>query len=101
MDPQLNDRLKAIEDKLDINQKMLLKMHKTQRAGHYVRIAYWGFLILAGFGAFYFIKPVLGQLGETYGFTSGNQDSPSSTPSFSASGLMDQLKQFKELNQTK
>ena len=98
MDEQLNTRLKIIEDKLDENQKVLVKLRNAQRTANYIKIVYWGFIILAGLGAFYFIKPVLGQLGEAYGITSNNSDSQSS--SFSTSALLEQLKEFKANNQT-
>ena len=97
MDPQLDTRLKAIEEKVDQNHKILAKMRRGQQAGNVVRFLYWGFLIFAGFGAYYFIQPYLGQLGAAYGITGGQDNAGGS------GGILDQLKQLKDLtgqNQT-
>ena len=69
MEQQFIDRLKSIENKLDELQHTVLKIRRTQRHAQYIKILYWVFLVLLGFGAFYFIEPYLSQLKEVYGFT--------------------------------
>ncbi len=66
MDPLINARLKGIEEKLEENHQLLVKVRRVQRHGQYFKIFYWVLIILATFGAFYYIQPYLAQLMETY-----------------------------------
>jgi hypothetical protein len=72
MDPELNRRLTVIEEKLEENYRVIKKIRKTQRNAALLRTGYWILIILVGFGAFYFIKPFMSQIGETYGFGKNN-----------------------------
>ncbi len=92
MEPYLNDRLLAIEAKIDQNQKIISEIRRSQKIANYTKILYWGFFILAGLGAFYFVQPFIGQLKDAYGLTGGTENQNS--------GLLDQLKQFKDLSNT-
>jgi hypothetical protein len=49
------------------NNELLLKLYKVQRWGQIIRVGYYVVLILIGIGAFYFIKPFLGNLLSVYG----------------------------------
>ena len=65
MDPVV-DRLTALEKKLDETHRLVVKIRRAQRQTMYSRIIYWGFLLLAGFGAFYFLEPYLTTLKDMY-----------------------------------
>lgn len=94
MDPIIDARLKGIEDKLEKNQELLVRIRRTQRQGQYFKIIYWVFIILLAFGSFYFIQPYINQLMETY---TGIKDSQSSFQnSFSdLNNLNNLIQQFK------
>jgi apolipoprotein N-acyltransferase len=66
----LESRLKVIEEKIDQNHKLLIKVRNTQKLTHYMRIGYWVFIILLGLGAFYFLQPIIAQIGNIYNFGS-------------------------------
>ncbi len=74
MEQQLLDRLKSLESKLDEISRTVTKIRRTQRNAQYVKVLYWVFLVLLGFGAFYFIEPYISQLKEVYGFTLPSTD---------------------------
>jgi hypothetical protein len=76
MDNQQNpqniiERLDLIEQKIDKQAETVSRLYRLQKISTYSRYAYWLFLILATFGAFYFLQPALGTLGNIYG---GNGD---------------------------
>ena len=66
MDPNTDARLKGIEEKLERNYELLVRVRRTQKHGQYFKVFYWGLIILAAFGAFYYIQPYLNQLLEVY-----------------------------------
>ncbi|MEK7228399.1 MAG: hypothetical protein AAB681_03540 [Patescibacteria group bacterium] len=66
MDPNIDARLKGIEEKLEKNHGLLVRIRRTQKHGQYFKIFYWVLIILATFGAFYYIQPYLSQLIESY-----------------------------------
>lgn len=66
MDPMLETRLKAIEEKLDNNQEILLRIRRVQKNGQLFKIFYWILILLATFGAFYYIEPYLNGILEAY-----------------------------------
>lgn len=66
MEPNIDARLKSIEEKLDKNQELLNRIRRVQRNGQLFKIFYWVLIILATFGAFYYIQPYLNSLVETY-----------------------------------
>lgn len=64
---ELTQKLNSIEARLERQEETINRIYKIQKVAIYSRYAYWGFIILATFGAFYFLKPVLGTLGNIYG----------------------------------
>lgn len=66
MDPLIDARLKGIEEKLEKNHELLVRIRRVQKNAQIFKIFYWVLILLATFGAFYFIQPYLNQLLETY-----------------------------------
>lgn len=66
MDPNIDARLKSIEEKLEKNNQLLVKVRRVQRQGQLFKILYWVLIILLAFGAFYYIQPYVNQLLEAY-----------------------------------
>lgn len=75
MDQQLDERLSAIEKKLDENHAILIRMRRVQRNAGLFRIFYWLVIIGLTAGSFYFIQPYLQQITSVY---SGFQDTQES-----------------------
>lgn len=67
MEPHLEERLTRLEEKIDSIYRVAQKTRQVQKRGNTVRMLYWVFIILLGFGAFYFITPIIGQLKDVYG----------------------------------
>ncbi len=66
MDPLIDARLKGIEEKLETNYQLLVKIRRVQKHGQWFKIFYWVLIILATFGAFYYIQPYLSSVLEAY-----------------------------------
>lgn len=96
VDPDIDNRLRAIEAKVDENHRILVRMRRTQRNAGLVRVGYWVILILLSFGAWYYIQPYIGQLGAAYGLTHGdtNGTAQDGTQTTNINDLLDQLKNF-------
>ncbi len=94
MDPNIDARLKSIEEKLEKNTEILSRIRRVQKNSQLFKIFYWTIILLATFGAFYYIQPYLNQLLETY---TGVQDSQQQMQnSFSDIGsISDIIKQLK------
>jgi hypothetical protein len=60
-------RLEMLEKALKENTDILIRMRSSQRIAMALRALYWIMIFLLGFGALYFVKPYLGQLGAVYG----------------------------------
>lgn len=60
-------RLEALEKAIAENTAILVRMRSSQRIAMALRAFYWVMIFLIGFGALYFVKPFLGQLGDVYG----------------------------------
>lgn len=71
MDQELQKRLASIEERLEENHRILVKIRRTQRNATLFRVGYWILIILIGLGAFYFIRPFMEQIGQAYGVGSG------------------------------
>lgn len=69
MDPELHERLTAIEKKLDDISKVVIGMRHSQRATRNRKLLYWAVVIVISFVSYISIKPYLEQLKEAYGFT--------------------------------
>jgi cell division protein FtsL len=79
MEPSLDARLKSIEEKLDKNNQLLVKVRRVQRQGQLFKILYWVLIVLLAFGAFYYIQPYVNQLLETYTGIQDTQEKMQST----------------------
>lgn len=62
----IETRLAEIEKTLAENTKILIRMRSAQQVAMALRALYWVIIFLIGFGAFYFVKPLLGQLESVY-----------------------------------
>lgn len=71
MEPQLSERLKTIEERLERIDTKVSKIRSVQRTSMAMKGVYWVFIILLGFGAFYYIQPYVDQIKNVY---SGAQD---------------------------
>lgn len=71
MDPQLDQRLTAIEKKLDDMNAVISRMHRSARNARNRRILYWIIIIALTLFSFYSIKPYLEQLKDAYGSIEG------------------------------
>lgn len=94
MDPIIDARIKSIEEKVDKTYELVRKMRRVQKNSQIFRIFYWSIIILATFGAFYYVEPYLSQLLETY---TGIQDTQHQIQNAlpEVSGLNDILNQLK------
>lgn len=94
MDPNIDARIKSIEEKVDKTYELVRKMRRVQKNSQIFRIFYWSIIILATFGAFYYVEPYLSQLLETY---TGIQDTQHQIQNAlpEVSGLNDILNQLK------
>lgn len=98
MDPNLDARLKGIEEKLEKNHELLVRIRRVQRNSQLFKVFYWVLILFATFGAFYYIQPYLSQLLETYtGIQTTQEQMKTSMPS--ASNLNSILDQFKGIQQ--
>lgn len=60
---------KLLEENLKLskeNNGLLLELYKIQHRAQITRILYWCLIILVSIGAFYFLKPYLGNLLNVY-----------------------------------
>ncbi len=98
MDPLIDARLKGIEEKLEKNQELLIRIRRVQKNGQLFKIFYWSLIILATFGAFYYIQPYINQLMETYtGIQESQERFKDSIPDYgSINSLIDQFKGLQE-----
>lgn len=99
MDPNIEARLKGIEEKLDKTYNLVFKVRRVQRNSQLFRMFYWAVIILATLGAFYYIQPYLQQLLETYTGIQTTQEKLQqySMPDLnSLNSIIDQLKGIQE-----
>lgn len=90
----LVDNLKISKE----NNALLVKIHNIQRWSQITKIFYWILIIGIAFGAFYFIKPILGNVLNIYsGGVSGIKNVGEITKNIkdqqNISSLMDLLKE--------
>jgi hypothetical protein len=74
MEPNIEQRLRTIEKKIDDMYGVVIKTRKAQRTAGTVRALYWIFIILLGFGAFYFVGPYINSIKDSYGFGASESD---------------------------
>ncbi len=94
MDPNIDARLKSIEEKLDKTYGMVHRVRRVQKNSQIFRIFYWSIIILATFGAFYYIEPYISQLIEAYtGIQNTQQQIQTALPEVgSLTDIINQLK---------
>jgi len=74
MDPEVKQ---LVEENLRLskeNNELLLKLYNIQKWSQMIRIGYYIVIVLIGIGAFYFIKPFLGDLFSAYGLDTSSFD---------------------------
>lgn len=94
MDPLIDARLKSIEEKIETNHQLLIRIRRVQKHGQLFKIFYWTLIILLACGSFYYIQPYVGQLIETYtGMQDTQEQLKTSIPNLNnVSELINQLK---------
>ncbi len=66
MDPETKQILKENLEISKENNDMLKKMVRSQKLTNIYRVVYWGIIIFSSLGAYYFIKPFLGNMLNIY-----------------------------------
>lgn len=93
MDQHLDERLTAIEKKLEENHTLLVRIRRVQRNARLFRLVYWIIIIGVTLGAFYYIEPYLRQITQIYtGFQEGQQSLNALPDVRNFDQLLDQLK---------
>jgi hypothetical protein len=94
MDPALDARLKAIEEKLQQNHELLVRVRRVQRNSQLFRLFYWVLILLATFGAFYYVQPYINQIIEAYtGIQNTQEQIQNSMPNLrDINGIVNQFK---------
>ena len=59
MDPNINQTLREVLGKVEENNKLLKKVHKSIVWARAMRIFYWTVIILVSLGSYYFIQPYI------------------------------------------
>jgi hypothetical protein len=72
MDPETKQLLRENLDIAKENNVMLKRIARSQKWAHISRFLYWGIIIFSSIGAYYFVKPFLGNLLNVYGVSGGN-----------------------------
>lgn len=67
MDPEERELLNKNIALVKENNEMLHSMRRSMRLQRIMSVLYWVFIIGSAVGAYYFIKPYLGQLISVYG----------------------------------
>lgn len=94
MDSNIDVRLKSIEEKLEKTYDLISRVRRVQRNGQLFKMFYWILIILATFGAFYYVQPYLSQMFEMYtGIKDSQQQFQNSISEFgSINNIIQQLK---------
>ena len=94
MEPDIDARLKRIEETLEKNHNLLVRIRRVQRNGQLFKIFYWILIFLFALGAFYYIQPYLNQLIEAYtGIQNTQEQLQNSIPALkNVDGILNQLK---------
>lgn len=73
IDPEIEQRLSVLEQKIAQNTLVLDKINKRQKRARTIKYAYWAFLIGLSIVSLTLIKPYISQLEGVYNF-GGNSD---------------------------
>ncbi|MGI9118063.1 MAG: hypothetical protein ACR2IQ_00745 [Minisyncoccia bacterium] len=66
MDVETKVMIEELSKQQAESHQLLKKIYRVNQINLYTKFAYWIFLILLAFGSFYFIKPFVGTLLNTY-----------------------------------
>ena len=80
MDVETKAMIEALSKQQAENHQLLKKIYRLNQVNLYSKFAYWIFLILLALGSFYFIKPFMGTLLNTY--TGGDGSETGVSPDF-------------------
>jgi hypothetical protein len=90
-----NEAKELLRQNIELNKEnndMLKKLVRGQKRAFIYRIVYWGIIIFSTLGAFYFIKPLLGNVLNIY--TGGISGSTSFTDIKKNLSGSDQMQEF-------
>ncbi len=91
LDEDKESELEVIKELTIENNKMLHSIQRRARFGLIWKIIYWGFLIGATIGAFYFIQPYVDSLKEAY---TGVQNTQKQITDFRSGFSFDSIKEY-------
>lgn len=99
MDEEIKNLL---ERNLEISKethKIVKKMHRTQKIGRALKIIYWSIIIAGALGAYYYLKPVIGNFIDTYNkmrsdFSAIGESAKSLNPENISPGLTEKIKEL-------
>lgn len=74
MEPQEKQKIERILELEEENSKILRRMRRTARWSAFLSILYYIVIVGLAVGAFYYIQPFLGKIGQTYGNFSNMYD---------------------------
>jgi len=66
MTPDERRLLEETAELAEENNKLLKKLHRAAIWSRAFRVVYWAVILIAGFGAYYFIQPYIEALQSTY-----------------------------------
>lgn len=81
---KLEKKLNDIESKVQEQNETIARLYRLQKISTYTRYAYWLFLLMIAFGAFYFLNPVIDSLKNVYGGQNGIFDIMQTMPELNA-----------------
>jgi hypothetical protein len=93
MNPELDERLRLLEKKVDDTYKIVYQMRRVQRNANLFKLFYWLIIIALGVISLFLIKPYISTLGEAYGITGGD------TKNEKGNSLNSLLEQYKSLQE--
>jgi hypothetical protein len=71
MEQEDKRKLERLLDISEENNKILKTLLRNMRWGRLLRIIYWGLIIAASVGAFYYFQPLIDELSGAYGAFQG------------------------------
>jgi hypothetical protein len=96
MDPIIDARLKGIEESLEKNHEILVRIRQVQKNAQLFKLFYWVLIISATFGAFYYVQPYINQILGVYTGFQGTQEQMQNniTNLGDLNGIINKLKGF-------
>jgi hypothetical protein len=87
-----DERLRAIEEKVTENNKMLHHLRNGQKNARFMKIVYFAIIVGMGYVSYTSIKPYLAQLQEVYGTVTDIKDKTSGLNLNSVTDLLKGIK---------